>query len=262
MSETGSYDDAALKDLGSLSDRQVAMLVGERDKLLIEMQILTAERDRLLIFNAELDRERRKALEERSLATAMITKLLKIQERQAEAHERQLKAAIEERNAAVAQSTCDGSFERQGKKSHEAAIAALWDVDPTIIYESPAQVIGWLRSKVAAMMADRAAMLEQLRLRAQYLARAIDPMSETAAEECPTEELVARAQAQRDASRHRIARYGAKIAELETRLTSLRAALKRYGTHGYDERGYPCLTNVFMSCTCGFHAILAALEPR
>ncbi len=84
----------------------------------IQLEKALDERDRLLVFNQELDRERAKA--------------------------------IEERDAALARATCDGSFERQGAESQLAAIAAVWNADPMVAYESPAQVIGWLEARVSS----------------------------------------------------------------------------------------------------------------
>ncbi len=55
MSEIDSYDDAAIKALEAQSFAE-----------------LIAERDRLLVFNAELDRERVKAIEERDEALAAL----------------------------------------------------------------------------------------------------------------------------------------------------------------------------------------------
>ncbi len=95
-------------------EAQLAALQSQLDKAL-------DERDRLLVFNQELDRERVKA--------------------------------IEERDAALARATCDGSFERQGEESELAAIAAVWNADPMVAYESPAQVIGWLEARASAAQA-------------------------------------------------------------------------------------------------------------
>ncbi len=77
---------------------------------------LLFERDRLLARNAELERDR---------------------------------------DAAIARAECDGSFERQGKESHKAAMAALRSADPTVAYESPAQVIGWLQVQLAKAQDER-----------------------------------------------------------------------------------------------------------
>ncbi len=122
---------------------------------------LLAERDRLLARNAELEQER---------------------------------------DAAIARTECDGSFERQGKESHKAAIAALWNADPKVAYESPAQVIGWLQAQLAKAQWERerlhvrsacaTQLAMDLRERADILARAIDPMSETPAAQRSVELLV------------------------------------------------------------------------
>ncbi len=53
-------------------------------------------------------------------------------------------------NARLAESACDGSIEQSHRDSTKAAIAALWETHPEIAYESPAQVIGWLRQRAEA----------------------------------------------------------------------------------------------------------------
>jgi len=48
------------------------------------------------------------------------------------------------------------SWERMGRPAHKAAIDALWTTNPEILYESPAQVIEWLRQRAEAAERDLA----------------------------------------------------------------------------------------------------------
>ncbi len=66
MSEIGSYEDAAMKALEKMERYR------NDGSCELEIRHALLERDRLLVFNAELDRERAKALKERDAALAVL----------------------------------------------------------------------------------------------------------------------------------------------------------------------------------------------